>query len=264
MNPAIRETDGVVLDSRDHGESDLILTFFCRDSGRTTAIAKGARKSLKRFVNKLELFSFLHLTLRQRTTASLAYLEEAELHAGFITLRQEVSRYTAASVIREVTLLATREGEADERLYALLLWALHQLDKGMPYLRPVMLFLLLFHDYIGYRPGLSRCDRCGVAAAANRDFAFSIISGGLVCDRCQPLSGQGGIRLQADTIGLLSACQDRSLQQLATVEIAEASLYEGLNILHRYARHVLGRDIISWPMLRTTLKQTRVSWDAQR
>jgi len=264
MTPTIRETDGIVLDNREHGESDLIITLFCRDSGRSSAIAKGARKSLRRFVNKLEIFSFIHTTLRQRTPGSLAILEEAELHAGFIHLRQDLRRYTAASVIREVFLLATREGEADERCYNLLLWSLHHLDRDLPHLQVVMVFLLRFLGYIGYRPELHRCLLCGAAAEAGHSFGFSIPFGGLICDSCTADSSRSGIRLSTSTIMQLQSCQEMVLGHLHRLKIPETNLYEALNVLHRYCRHLLGREIVSWAMLRSTLQYQQIKWENQR
>lgn len=264
MTPTIRETDGIVLDSHDHGESDLIITIFCRDSGRSTAIAKGAKKSLRRFVNKLELFSFLHVSLRQRNPTTLALLEEAELHSGFIHLRQDISRYTAASVIREFTLLATREGEADERCYTLLLWSLHKLDQALPHLQVVMFFLVRFYDYIGYRPELHNCFYCRTAVEPGSTFSFSTACGGLVCNSCATSTGQSGIRLAHGTMKILQSCQDTPLERLHRLKISENSLYEALNILHRYGRHILGRDIISWTMLRRTILSPQVVWKNQR
>lgn len=267
MNPITRATDGIVLDSREHGESDLIITLFCREGGRATAIAKGARKSLRRFVNKLERFSFLHVYLRQRGPTTLAFLEEAELHASFIHLREDLRRYTAASVILEFILLATREGEADERSYALLLWSLHQLDTSAPHLQVVMLFLLRFLDYIGYRPELRRCFHCGKQVDPGQQleqFAFSTVAGGLVCPGCMSHTGKSGIKLSPSTILYLQPCQDAPLGQLHRLKIPEQNLYEALNMLHRYGRQVLGRDIISWAMLRTTLQDRAIEWEFQR
>lgn len=265
MTPTMRETDGIVLDSRDHGESDLIITLYCRDAGRVTAIAKGAKKSLRRFVNKLELFSYLHVTLRQRNSNTLALLEEAELHSGFIQLRQDLCRYTAASVLREFMLLATREGEADERCYTLLLWSLHRLDQSFPHLQVVMLFLIRFFDYIGYRPQLRSCFYCGTATAEiDANFSFSTACAGLVCTSCAAAGSQSGIRLSPATIAILQSCQDTPLERLHRLKISDSNLYEALNVLHRYGRHLLGRDIISWAILRRTLQSSRIVWANHR
>ena len=47
-------THAVVLNSVDYAESDRILTFFTREHGKLSGIAKGARRSKKRFVGKLD------------------------------------------------------------------------------------------------------------------------------------------------------------------------------------------------------------------
>ena len=256
MAPTLRETDGVVLDSLDHGESDLIVTLFDRDSGKTVAIAKGAKKSLKRFVNKLELFSFLHITLRQSGTRSMPLLEEADLQAGFLGLRLDASKYTAASVIREVLLLSTREGEENESIYRLLLWSLSGLDRNLPRLWVVLCFLLRCYDHIGYRPELDSCMECGVAAPATEQFVFSTSAGGLICTTCGAGRSSSLISLAPQTIRMLQSVQDAPLPRLHHLMGEEKHIYEGLNILHRYGRHILQRDINSWKMLRQSLRWT--------
>ncbi len=61
MGQTVLESPAVVLNCYDHGESDKIVTLFCQNIGLITGIAKGANRSTKRFVNKLELFTLLHV-----------------------------------------------------------------------------------------------------------------------------------------------------------------------------------------------------------
>jgi len=265
MSPITRETEGIVLDTRDQGESDVIVTLYCRQGGRSSAIAKGAKKSKRRFVNKLELFTFIHLRLKQRNVRSLAILEEAELHSAFLPLRENIIPYTAASVLREFCLLATREGEQDERIFSLLLWSLHQLSLSQPklsHLQVVMLFLLRFYDYLGYRPEFSSCFHCGNTGYGDTStsFGFNTALGGLVCTACRGNGFSAAIPLAAGTIKMLQRCQDTPLERLHRLKLPESSLYESLNILHRYGKHILQRDIISWKMLRQTIKTRQPGW----
>ena len=44
----------IVLSTRVFGESDKIVRFFTLQSGKLTGIAKGGKKSQKRFMNTLE------------------------------------------------------------------------------------------------------------------------------------------------------------------------------------------------------------------
>lgn len=251
----ISETDGIVLDSRDHGESDLIVTLYCRDTGRITTIAKGARRSKRRFVNKLEFFSFLQLQLRRSGNRSMPLLEEAELHSAFITLRQDITRYSAASVIRELLLLGTRDGEGDEDLYQLILWAFDRLDRRPEPLTTLTFFLLRYLDYIGYRPELDCCTQCGTFTSPAASFLFNTLSGGLVCSTCRKTPSGSHIPLSADTVSLLNVAQDAPLLEMDSSPDIK-SVHESLNILHRYTRHILQREIHSWKMLRTIFTGT--------
>jgi len=128
MSPTSKEIAAIVLDCQDHGESDQIVTFFCEDIGRMTGIAKGAKRSQKRFVNKLELFSSLRLRYTESRRSNLVFIVEAELVDSFLRLRQNTSLYMAATVIRELTLSATRDLEGDDGFFALLQWGLRTMD----------------------------------------------------------------------------------------------------------------------------------------
>jgi DNA repair protein RecO (recombination protein O) len=55
------KTEAIVLRRFDYGESDWIVTFYTSDFGKIRGIAKGARRSQKRFANTLELFSCSHI-----------------------------------------------------------------------------------------------------------------------------------------------------------------------------------------------------------
>ena len=261
MAPVVQETDAVVIASRDHGESDLIVTLFTRDFGRITTIAKGARKSRKRFVNKLEIFTLLHLSLRRTSPRTLALLEQAELTQSHLGLRQHITAYSAASVMLEVILQATHEGEGDQYLFELLAWGLSSLDAGHHHLLVVMLFLLRCWDILGYRPQLHHCLLCGVPLKRGQPHAFSLTGGGLLCPGCGADRSGPLARIDAETIAFLQDAQDRPLEELAGLRIADRHLYQSLDILHRYGRHLLQREFNSWAMLRRTVKATRTGED---
>lgn len=239
----------MVLATRDHGEADLIVTFFSRERGRATGIAKGAKRSKQRFVNKLEIFSFLHLTCSDPAGGGLVFLHEADLHTPFLHLRTDPARYATASVIRETLLLALREGERDETVFRLALWALHHLDDGGPRRSLLLLYLLRFYSAIGYRPVLEACLGCGLAVAPDRVFAFSHLGGGLVCAACAAASGHPGTRLSPGSIRLMQSALGLPLDKLHRLKLTEAMCRECLTALHLYGRHLFQRDIHSWGML---------------
>ena len=75
-------TEAIILKVIDHGESDKIVTFCSPLFGKQTCIAKYAKKSLKRFVNKLELFSYLELSFVPNKSG-LGWIDQADLISPF-------------------------------------------------------------------------------------------------------------------------------------------------------------------------------------
>ena len=249
-----RQTDAVVLNCVEHGESDVILTLFCQDVGRLSAIAKGAKKSQKRFVNKLELFSFLHISYQQKATKSLAFLIEAELHTSFLQLRHDLHLYSIASVIREFLLQGIREQEPDPAIFRLCLWALHNLDRQQPPLTVLCMFLIRFYDHLGYRPDLAGCGHCTSPVSSHHRYSFDTTSGRLICFTCSPPRAQG-IALSHGTIKILRSIQDQPLERLHRLKMSGSILYEAVSLLQSYGNQLLQRDIVSWKMARKFLKK---------
>lgn len=239
----------VVIDCHDHAESDKIVTFFCRDVGRISAIAKGAHRSKKRFVNKLELFSFLQITCSQSAPGRLAVITEAELLNGFVGLRSTVPSYQAASIIREFILLASTDRLRDDNLFQLLLWSLHTINSGGERKTIIALFLIKLFDCIGYRPDFSRCQRCGSTWPEGSPGLFSPQTGGLTCTRCHEAEPVGGYRLSAGTIRTITLVQQQQTTRLNRYRPGRAVLTETLDCMYRYGRHLFQREICSWKWL---------------
>ena len=249
-----KETDAIVLSCAEHGESDVIVTLFCQNVGRLTAIAKGAKKSKKRFVNKLELFSFLHITYQQKANRSLAFLAEAELHTSFLNIRQNFELYSIASVIREFLLIGVKENEPDLDIFRLSLWALHNFDQRQPPMTVLSLFLVRFFDYVGYRPDLQNCVHCGSLVSAQNRYQFDTTIGSIVCSTCKPHLRKGN-PLSHGTIKMLRSAQDQPLERLHRLKISGSILYEAISLLQSYGNQLFQRDIVSWKIVRKFIKR---------
>jgi DNA repair protein RecO (recombination protein O) len=243
------ESAAIVLECRDHGESDLIVTFFCQHHGRLTGIAKGAKRSKKRFVNKLEIFSSLRIIHSTPQNNRLAFIAEADLLNGFLTLRENISCYTTANVIREFILLATKEVEGDDSLYPLLVWAYDSLNSGHTSLPVLILFLIRFYTIIGYSPQLEICHKCGQQIHAKRSYSFNITTGGIHCNRCDSKGTEAKLQLSKGTLKTLTAALHQPLRRLHRLQFSETSQKEALSFLHSYGRQLFQREIISWAFL---------------
>ena len=97
-----QQTEALVLRSLPFGESDLILHLLVPGSGRLTAIAKGARRSVKRFSGTLDLFQHLRVTMDPRRRNSMARLDQATLLRNFDALRVDPARFALGCFLLEL------------------------------------------------------------------------------------------------------------------------------------------------------------------
>ena len=73
----LHKDEGIILFKRAYGESDKIVRLFTLGSGKMAAIAKGANKSQKRFMNTLEPFNHISLEYFEKYGKGMVRLENA-------------------------------------------------------------------------------------------------------------------------------------------------------------------------------------------
>ena len=71
-------TRALLLRRVDYAESDLVLSLFTVELGRISALARGARKSRRRFGGVLEPMHTLEVTLDERPSSELYILRETQ------------------------------------------------------------------------------------------------------------------------------------------------------------------------------------------
>lgn len=246
-------TRGLVLCVTDHGESDKIVTFFSQELGKVTGIAKGAKRSKQRFVNKLEEFSLLQIIYRAPRREGLLFLVEAELEEAFLSLRNNFRRYTVAMYVVELVLRFTREHDPDREVFNLLNWALLSLEKGTAPLQTGILFHLRLLGAAGYQPDLSRCGFCGKEVKAPASFSLHPGSGSLICDTCRKNNSHPSASLSIQTLKFLDYAQRLELNNLDRLRIPGKNTYEALFFLYQYTRHLLQQELQSWQQIKNLI-----------
>ncbi len=240
-----RSTRGIVLSITPHAESDKLVTFYSPDTGLATGIAKGAKRSKHRFVNKLEEFSLLSLLYRPSRTGGLLFLSEADLDNAFLSLRSEYPRYTTAMFVAELVLRFTREHDPDPEIFTLLHWALYSLDNGIRPSRIAALFLIRLLELAGYRPQLEGCGICRRRLSPQFHYGLDPASGGLVCNTCRQAANGSRLMLSLQTIRFLQQARQLELRLLARLQMPDRAATQSVHVLTTYARHLLQQDIHS-------------------
>ncbi len=175
------ETEAVVLHTQDYGESDRIVTFFTLTSGLVRAIAKGARRSQKRFVHAFEPNSVVQLTFRHRK--GLAWVESCRLLEGNLALRADPVRWAYAGLLAETTLRLHPENLSSPEFYKLLCRGLERLGTERDPVNVAALFLMRGIHIVGALPSLESCSRCGRKMSESSAWSLSLSAGLFLCER---------------------------------------------------------------------------------
>ncbi|MBI4791814.1 MAG: DNA repair protein RecO [Deltaproteobacteria bacterium] len=240
------ESRAIVLQVTDYGESDKIVTLYTSQFGKLKAIAKGAKRSKKRFVNKLEFFSLLDVTVVPGRLSSLFLLDNAGLINPFPALRENYHRYTAAMLVCELVNQWTRENDRDENLFQLLCWCLHELAATGSVAATVIFFQIKMLDLLGVGLQLDHCLVCGKMEQTALPHHFSPAQSGIVCAPCARSQGIGRMPVSMSTIKTMQVARTMPLERLRRLKITRHSLAEMAAILQLYSNFQLQREIHSW------------------
>jgi DNA repair protein RecO (recombination protein O) len=245
-------TRGIILKQISHGESDKLVTFYSPSLGKVTAIAKGANRSKKRFVNKLEIFSLLDISCIPPRAGSLFFLSEAELLEPFLSLRTMHNRYIIAVLACELVMRFTGDQDPDQEIFDLLFWLMESIHCGEQPHRIGALFHLRLLGYCGYQPQLETCNVCHCPVTNRRSFALQPAGGTLVCSHCNSSIQQSNFSLSLQSIKFMQAAQQLQINQLQRLQMTETTALEALKIFYRYSQHLLQRDIHSWRFIHSS------------
>jgi DNA repair protein RecO (recombination protein O) len=178
-------THALLLKRVTYSETDLVLTLFTRELGRLSALARGARRSQRRFGGALEPMHTLGVRLDEREGAELLMLREASIVVARRQLVGDLDRIDAAgralAWLRRVAPVRTSEPE----LWTVVTTLLDRLDDpGRAPKRELAEAGLALLEALGWGIDFSRCVRCGKPCEPGLGAYVDPALGGLVCRAC--------------------------------------------------------------------------------
>lgn len=229
-------TRAFLLRRVDYGETDLVVTLLTEALGRVSAIARGARRSRKRFGGTLEPMHTLTVRFDDRAHAELGVLREASIERARLNLTGNLRKMEAAGRalgwVRRALPPRTPEPEVLQALEALL----DRLDDGTGASEPrlhLTEFGLRLLAAVGWGLDLNRCVSCGKPCENGRSALVDAARGGLICRACggAKLALAGGARAR---LALAAAGQAGALHA--------GDVEAGLDLVEQALRAHMGFD----------------------
>jgi DNA repair protein RecO (recombination protein O) len=223
---ALVVTEAVVLHAFDYLESSRILRLATREAGMQSVLAKGARRSARRFGSAVDLFAEGQAQLYLKPGRDLQTLGALDVTRARPALALDLERFAAASAIAELLLRCARD-DANPALYDVLVASLDALAVASAAdARSVGLggaWRLVAE--LGFAPTTDRCASCHAELPGDAPAAFSHPAGGSLCGVCarfahgvRVLPGEARSALRAwlagDTPEELDAASVRAHQRL--------------------------------------------------
>ena len=235
-------TRGLVLRTFDQGESDRLVHLYSEQCGRISVIAKGARRSRRRFPGTLELFSLLQVRVVDPPRASLMRLEAAVLERSFEGLTRHLGRYAIACQLLEILDRFTGERESNPELFHFAEGVLDVLERAQPDRLLALLVVTKTLSRLGYRPQLRGCALCGAAPVA-----FAPRDGGAVCARH---ASEHDDRVPEGLLAALELGIRTPLGARGRLPLDARAVAEAERLMERFFRFHVGFELRSAPFVR--------------
>lgn len=180
----IHATDAIVLRTYPLGESDRLVVFLTRDQGKKRGVARGARRSRRRFGGALEPLTRVRLAYFEKEHRELVVLDYAEPVQSPL-LSSDVEALSQATYFAELLDAWAPQDHPNERLFRLGAAAVGAMARGVPPGLLARYFEYWLLRLEGVYPALDVCARCGKPLEAI-GAQLAADADALICLGCAP------------------------------------------------------------------------------
>lgn len=243
MNARYAKADAVVIRSIDFSDSSEIITFYTREYGKVTVLAKGVRRKSSRITGHVDLFSRGEIVF---TTGShgrrLDILTEADAREKYSKIRKNIDRFYAACHAAEIVNMLTAPEDPDSEIFDELVALLRALNTTDEPALPLFAFEVRLLVHAGFMPQLSACVSCG-RAIKGKSAMFSVQRGGVLCEKCSPTEYSPLEKVPAGVLSLLDRLAKGTMTKFERVKLSPQARRQTREFLSNYESGILSREL---------------------
>jgi len=236
------QDEAVVIGLMDYRETDRIVSLYTRDHGKVSGIARGARKSIKRFGGALELFA--RLSVHFLPGEALVTIRDADILTIYPQIRATLAGIAHAGYAAELVAALAPERYRNQRIFRLLTTYLEHLDRSPATPSDRHFFEINLLNIMGYRPPLENCAGCGGNLALGGGLWSAMTGHNIYCQNCTTT----GMPLSATTVSLLQ--KSLTTGRFGQISFRDEALDETDRFLHGFIAEHIQQPLKSLAFLR--------------
>ena len=186
------DVEGIILNTKNYGDTSKILDILTVDYGIIGVIAKGCKSIKSNLRSVTDKFTYAKFTIYYKKD-KLSTLSEATVINNFTNIKKDIEKISYASFLLDLTHQVYKHSE-DSELYSILISSLIKINYGFNPLVITNIVELKYLNYLGIGLTLDGCSVCG-----NKNVVtLSSDKGGYLCSKChtnEPIVSEKTIKL---------------------------------------------------------------------
>ncbi len=233
------KTEALVIRMADWSESSRVVTFFTRDFGQISTVAKGAKRLKGPFEVALDLLTASQIVFLRKSSQGLDILTECQLVTRFKPNGRDLESLYAGYYVAELLANLTEPYDPHPILYEEAISTLNHLAEGVLPRLNLLRFELTILREIGQLPAFDHCVACSQPVAPESSYALWMSQGGVICRNCQHEESNQN-RMPAGTVAVLRILSQphADLTRLAVSDLQRKQMRQ---VVNSAISHVLGR-----------------------
>ena len=240
----------IVLRGFDYGESDRIIRIVTESKGKSSAIARGARREKSKIREAVDIIT--HSNFQLNSGRNMYTISQAEIVCSFYGIKNSLEGLMTGTLLCELTDEFMEEGNPDTETYNLLLSILYLLNEQLSRWGELELYFEVQLNILnGIFPDLYKCVNCGSTESGN-SVKLDLENGGALCSKCS--SDKNFVEeYPMKALFILDAASTKSIREFLSGSWDVESLIAARKIIAAFTSYYLGKEMKSRKLFEQTL-----------
>tara|TARA_Y100000817_G_scaffold259652_1_gene213641 strand:+ start:611 stop:1381 length:771 start_codon:yes stop_codon:yes gene_type:complete len=199
-------TEGLILNHRDFGETDLLVTLFTKSFGKVPVVARRAKMPNSKFSSGVQLLNKVKVSIGRGR--NLDHLNECEIIDSFQIIKSNLTLLSKGLFSSELVVNFIQDRTPNIQIFNALEQNLNNLETQKNIDQSMIWFQLQLINVSGVFPEFMVCINCN-ENLKRKDHVFYSEIGGINCDNCINVNADlnHGVTILEDSLGFLRHIQ---------------------------------------------------------